>query len=114
MRFPAKIWKVEDTLGFHFLTFPKGTLSSQRKKHLKEKMSESKGKNMFYFRISSPLSSLHERISRGGHGLPKVLLALAKPYPSTACGRLPLKWPYDRLIEVNPSPYGSALRTTSP
>jgi hypothetical protein len=35
---------------------------------------------------------LHGLMARGIHGLPKVSLGSAMPYPSMPCGRSPLKW----------------------
>jgi hypothetical protein len=36
----------------------------------------------------------HGHMARGSHGLPKVSLGHAMPYPSMPCGRSPLKRPY--------------------
>jgi hypothetical protein len=36
-------------------------------------------------------------VARGGHGLPKLLLGPAMPYPSTPCGQPSLKWPYSHF-----------------
>jgi hypothetical protein len=36
----------------------------------------------------------HRRIARGGHGLPKVLLGRAMPYPSRPCSWPLLRWQY--------------------
>jgi hypothetical protein len=37
---------------------------------------------------------VHGRMARGGHGLPKVSLEPAMPYPSAPVGGPPLKLPY--------------------
>jgi hypothetical protein len=40
--------------------------------------------------------SQHERMARGGHGLPKVSVRHVLPNPSTPCGWPPLKRPFQR------------------
>jgi hypothetical protein len=55
---------------------------------------------------------LHGRMARGSHGLPKVSLGPAMPYPSTPCGRTtpetalwPFQgWPTLRVGGLRPSP----------
>jgi hypothetical protein len=55
----------------------------------------------------------HKRMARGGHGLPKVSLGPAMPYPNTPCGlatsetalRLFQGWPVYRAGGLQPSYY---------
>jgi hypothetical protein len=65
--------------------------------------------------LSGSLKYRHGRMARGGHGLPKVSLGPAMPYPSTPCG-----WPTYRAGGLrltsdfypfgHPTPYAYAIQ----
>jgi hypothetical protein len=56
-----------------------------------------KGYMVTFQKRLSPINTWHDRMARGGHGVPKVLLGPTMPFPSTLCGWPPLKLPYSHF-----------------
>jgi hypothetical protein len=77
---------------------PKGSFTRKSKKQFRLY----RGRWRQHMKQARAYKMLPWAYSKGGHGLPKVLLGPTMPYASTPCGRPPLKRPYGRFRAGRP------------